>query len=90
MHTDQTHCYRAHMLGACHRTHVPGVGVDSPWRDGRPASEPGSIVMQGHADYCSQYGHVEGGGYGNPDLCARCGDPHNREEATQTARLRRA
>ena len=80
MHTDQTHCYRAHVLSACHRPHVPGVGIDSHWEEERPATDPDSIVMQGHVDYCLQYGHAEGGGYGNPDLCARCGEPHNREE----------
>ena len=38
------------------------------------------VVTQGHADYCAEYGHAEGGGYGQPHLCARCGEPHNREE----------
>ena len=73
-HTDDTHCSLAHRPGACHRTHVPGMGKDHYMGTQRPAADPEGYVMQGHADYCAEYGHAEGGGYGQPHLCARCGD----------------
>ena len=72
-HTDDTRCYLAHVASACHRTHVPGMGKDHLGTQ-RPAADPEGWVMQGHADYCAEYGHAEGGGYGQPHLCARCGD----------------